>query len=202
MSRLATSEVITPVFDSDTFVARAVRDIEDQTDIQPTTEVHLTHSVVATEWGYLGQGDPGIGRQAEIHLRAGDPHVTSLADHLRRAFSPVRDTPGLTPAEAREAEAATKAGYIPTPGALSAIDAAWYTRLIGLPDAARAQALNAYTIASAVAAALLGAALLVKLDSQPTWVRVVGIVGIGTWPLHVWPTFGRSQVRSSIASKY
>ncbi|MEA2633806.1 MAG: hypothetical protein QOH92_573 [Chloroflexota bacterium] len=57
----------------------------------------------------------------------------------------------------------------------------FYKGVVGWADAARAQALGANGIASAVAVALIGTAVLGKLELQPTWVRALGLAAVICW---------------------
>jgi len=57
----------------------------------------------------------------------------------------------------------------------------FYKGVVGWADAARAQALGANGIASPVAVALIGTAVLGKLELQPTWVRALGLAAVISW---------------------
>src|SRR5712691_3278069 len=78
---------------------------------------------------------------------------------------------------------ADAAGRRYNPAVSAAVVPEFYKGVIGWADSARAQALGANGIASAIAVALIGTAVLGKLDLQPTWVRVLGFATVICWVL-------------------
>lgn len=58
---------------------------------------------------------------------------------------------------------------------------AYYPRALAAPDAARARAQSAYTIASAIAAGLIAAGAFADFGSRPGLVQVLGFASLGGW---------------------
>jgi hypothetical protein len=75
----------------------------------------------------------------------------------------------------------------------------YYPRVISAPEAARNRAQAAYTIASAVAAALIAAGLLTSLYRRPTLVKVMGSLALVGWFLaagaYVWAVAAPARLR-------
>jgi hypothetical protein len=59
---------------------------------------------------------------------------------------------------------------------------AYYPRALAVPDAARSRAQAAYTIASAIAAALVAAGVFGNLDQRPELVQGLGVAALVGWP--------------------
>lgn len=98
------------------------------------------------------------------------------------------DTPDAEEAESLRSEPGTGALVRPPSSgrkyaddAVGAIANAYYPREIASADAARGRAQSAYAIASAIAALLLGAGLLVNLADSPVVVRLLGSVALVAW---------------------
>jgi hypothetical protein len=81
------------------------------------------------------------------------------------------------------------------PQAAQELIKAYYPALVGSADAARARAQNGYTIAGAVAAAIVAAGVFGDFTSATTLVRVLGSVALGLWLLtallYVYAVAGR-----------
>jgi len=67
------------------------------------------------------------------------------------------------------------------PSVPAAVVPEFYKGVVGWADAARAQALGANGIASVVAVALIGTAVLGRLELQPSWVRALGLTAVILW---------------------
>jgi hypothetical protein len=78
-----------------------------------------------------------------------------------------------------EATSSTASKFNPT--VANALAPAFYTKVVESADAARARAQNAYAVASAVAVALIGSAILGNLDQQPSWVQALGAAAVVAW---------------------
>jgi MFS family permease len=72
----------------------------------------------------------------------------------------------------------------------AAVVDAFYRRMLSAPDLARQRAQVAYTIAGAVAAALVAAGAVADLGAKPWWFQVLGAVALVAWlvtaGLFVW----------------
>jgi hypothetical protein len=64
---------------------------------------------------------------------------------------------------------------------LKAVIDAYYTRGIAVVDRAREAAQRGYTIASAIAAALVTAGVFANLSDRPRLVQVLGLAALGSW---------------------
>lgn len=73
-----------------------------------------------------------------------------------------------------------KPGPIPRE-AIQAAAAAYYTRAASLADAARQRAQTAFTMASAIAAALAAGGAFANIGKEPTHVQVVGFCAFAAW---------------------
>jgi hypothetical protein len=69
----------------------------------------------------------------------------------------------------------------PRPDVVKAVVERYYTRGLDAVDRARQRAERGYTIASAIAAALVAAGLLTHLEERPTVVQVLALVGLSLW---------------------
>jgi hypothetical protein len=72
------------------------------------------------------------------------------------------------------------------PAVRDAIVAAYYPRALSSPDAARSRAQAGYTIASAIAAALVAAGVLGDVESQGAVVQALGLSAIILWMTSAW----------------
>jgi len=71
----------------------------------------------------------------------------------------------------------------PREDVVKAVIERYYTRGLDAVDRARQRAERGYTIASAIAAALVAAGLLAHLQERPSVVQVLALVGFGLWLL-------------------
>jgi hypothetical protein len=71
-------------------------------------------------------------------------------------------------------------------GVRDAVVAAYYPRALAAPDSARSRAQAGYTIASAIAAALVAAGVLGGIDRQPGIVRYFGLGTLILWMMAAW----------------
>jgi hypothetical protein len=62
-----------------------------------------------------------------------------------------------------------------------AIIAAYYPRLTAAPDSVRTRAQAAYAVSSTVAAAIVGAGLIVNLSEVPGYLKILGLVSFMVW---------------------
>lgn len=69
----------------------------------------------------------------------------------------------------------------PPEDAVKAVVAGYYTRGLGAVDRSRQRAERGYTIASAIAAALVAAGLLTHLEDRPIVVQVLALLGLSLW---------------------
>jgi hypothetical protein len=67
------------------------------------------------------------------------------------------------------------------PDVVKAVVERYYTRGLDVVDRARQRAERGYTIASAIAAALVAAGLLTHLEERPTVVQVLALLGFSLW---------------------
>lgn len=67
--------------------------------------------------------------------------------------------------------------------ALKTIVGAVYPAMLSEPTTVRARAQTAYTIASAIAAALVTAGVVAKIKEFPAVVQVFGVLAVATWLL-------------------
>jgi hypothetical protein len=72
------------------------------------------------------------------------------------------------------------------PAVRDAIVTAYYPRALSSPDSARSRAQAGYTIASAIAAALVAAGVLGDIESQRTVVQALGLSAIILWMTTAW----------------
>jgi hypothetical protein len=80
-------------------------------------------------------------------------------------------------ADAAETEQAKE----PRPDVVKAVVERYYTRGLDAVDRTRQRAERGYTIASAIAAALVAAGLLTHLEERPDLVKILALVGFGLW---------------------
>lgn len=66
-------------------------------------------------------------------------------------------------------------------GVRDAVVTAYYPRALGAPDTARSRAQAGYTVASAVAAALIAAGVLSGIDKRPVLVQGLGLTALVLW---------------------
>lgn len=71
----------------------------------------------------------------------------------------------------------------PRADVVKAVVERYYTRGVDAADRTRERSERGYTIASAIAAALVAAGLLTHLEERPTVVQILGLVGLGLWLL-------------------
>jgi hypothetical protein len=75
------------------------------------------------------------------------------------------------------------AGDAVAPAARDAVIAAYYPSALAEAQAVRTRAQSAYTIASAVAAAIVAGGFFGDVDQQRLWVQVLGLVTLAAWLL-------------------
>ena len=63
---------------------------------------------------------------------------------------------------------------------------AWLTTFIASPAGHRSNAQNGYTIAAAVATALVGAGILTSADEAPLWVQIPLLISLALWLWTAW----------------
>jgi hypothetical protein len=71
-------------------------------------------------------------------------------------------------------------------GVRDAVVSAYYPRALASPDSARSRAQAGYTIASAIAAALVAAGVLSEIDSQPGVIQILGLGALTLWMATAW----------------
>jgi len=72
------------------------------------------------------------------------------------------------------------------PGVRDAVVAAYYPRALASPDSARSRAQAGYTIASAIATALVAAGVLGNIESQTGVVQSFGLSALIMWMVTAW----------------
>jgi hypothetical protein len=86
---------------------------------------------------------------------------------------------------------------------LKTVVGAYYGAKLEAPKAARTNAQNAYTIAAAVAAAVVAAGAFVDLSSRPTSVQILGAAALAVWlitaALFMWAVAAPSEDASGLA---
>jgi hypothetical protein len=90
---------------------------------------------------------------------------------------------GLYPAHVTEGWLEVSVGMTYPKDVRTAVVGAYYPRAIAVADGARAKAQSAYTIASAIAAALVAAGILTDLGERAWYVQLAALAALAAWLL-------------------
>lgn len=102
---------------------------------------------------------------------------------LREGFDPAKDTP---PAEGAPDDTPVDPNAVIDNEIAKAATSAWLSSFFASPAGHRTNAQAGYTIAAAVAAAIVGAGLLTSVNEAPVWVQLPLLISLALWLYAAW----------------